>query len=296
MSAHIEPELVYWASNSMPYDTLERAEAVGPGGYAAMSCMVGDLEAWEATGRSMAELRGELDAREVVLNTLDPYLAWHPGHDPARPVGAAARHGAAHLSMTEEKLLRWADALGATYVSTLGIFDGDDIPFEEAVERLGRFADRAAEHGLRPHVEPIPTTTIPDLATSLALVQAVGRPNLGLLLDTYNRGRAGVHPDELDAGPLELVFQLQLADGAGIETSDDYFVDAFHSRSLPGEGAFPAAEMIARLAAQGPLPPSGPEVLNPGLHALHPRDAGPHAATVTRAFLADVFRRADQRP
>jgi sugar phosphate isomerase/epimerase len=295
MATHQEPELVYWASNSMPHHILERAEAVGPGGYAAMSCMVGDLAAWEDSGRTLAELRRELDAREVRVSTIDPYLAWYPGFDPDHPTGVAAKHRE-HLVMTEEKLVRWADALGATHVSTLGTFDGPAASFDETVEALGGFAQRAQAHGIRPHLEQIPTTKVHDLDDALAFVRAVDEPNLGLLLDTYNLGRAGVAPEALEAVPLELVFQLQRADGAGIEDGVDYFADAFFKRALPGEGSFPAAEMIAALARQGPLPPSGPEVLYPELHALAPRDAGVLAAEVTRRFLADVYALVDAAP
>jgi sugar phosphate isomerase/epimerase len=283
-----EPDLIYWASNSMPHHVLDRAEAVAPGGYSAMSCMVGDLAAWEGSGRSLAELRRELDAREVRVTTIDPYLAWYPGFDPERPTGVAAKHRE-HLVMTEEKLFRWADALGATFVSTLGTFDGPTAPFEEAVEALGAFADRAAAHGIRPHLEQIPTGKIHDLDTALAFVRAVDRPNLGLLLDTYNLGRAGVAPEALEAVPLELVFALQLADGEGIEDGVDYFADAFFKRALPGHGSFPDVEMIAALARQGALPPTGPEVLYPELHALHPREAGLLTAAATRRFLDEVF-------
>ena len=241
-------------------------------------------------GRTIKELRAELDARGVRLTTIDPYLAWYPGFDPDHPIGVAAKYGGPHLVMSEEKLFRWADGLGATYVSTLGTFDGPTAPFAQAVEALGAFADRAATHGVRPHLEPIPTTKVHDLADALAYVGAVDRPNLGLLLDTYNLGRAGVEPDELDAVPLELVFQLQLADGAGLQDPDDeYFADAFFRRSFAGEGDFPCAEMIARLARQGQLPPSGPEVLNEPLHALAPVDAGRVAAQATRRFFEDVF-------
>jgi sugar phosphate isomerase/epimerase len=289
------PELVFWASNSMPHHILDRAEAVAPGGYAAMSCMVGDLAAWEDSGRSVAELRRELDAREVQVTTIDPYLAWYPGFDPEHPTGVAAKHRE-HLVMTEEKLFRWSDALGASFTSTLGTFDGPAVPFDEAVDALGGFADRAAANGIRPHLEQIPTTKVHDLDDALAFVRAVDRPNLGLLLDTYNLGRAGVAPEELEAVPLELVFQLQLADGAGLEDGADYFADAFHNRTLPGEGRFPAAEMIAALARRGPLPPSGPEVLNPELHALTPREAGVLAATATRRFLREVYELAGLQP
>lgn len=296
MSGHPMPELIYWASNSMPHGILQRAEAVGPNGYAAMSCMVGDLAEWEASGRSLRELRAELDAREVSVTTIDPYLAWYPGFNPDHPTGVAAKYGAPHLVMSEERLFRWADALGVEYVSTLGIFDGETVPFEQAVEALGGFADRAAAQGLRPHLEPIPTTTVHDLPEGLAYVRAVDRSNLGLLLDTYNLGRAGVDPAELDEVPVELVFQLQLADGAGIETvEDEYFADAFFRRSFAGEGQFPCAEMIASLARRGPLPPTGPEVVNEPLHALAPVEAGRLAAEATRRFLDDVHELAGVR-
>ena len=282
------PDLLFWAANSMPYHMLERAEAVAPGGYAAMSCMVGDLAAWEASGRTIKELRRELDARGVAVSTLDPYLAWYPGFDPENPTGIAAKYSE-HLVMTEEKLFRWAEGLGSTYVSTLGTFDGPAAPYEQVVDSLGRFADNAAEHGIRPHLEPIPSTKVHDLTDALAFVQAVNRPNLGLLLDTYNLGRAGVEPAELDAVPHELLFQLQIADGVGIEDGADYFADAFHLRTLPGEGSFPVTEMIAALARKGPLPPSGPEVLNPKLHALQPRDCGRVTAEAMRKLIDDAF-------
>jgi sugar phosphate isomerase/epimerase len=290
MTQHHMPELVYWAANSMPHPILDRAEAIVPNGYAAMSCMVGDLAAWEAAGRTTKELSRELEARGVALTTIDPYLAWYPGFDPDRPTGVAAKYGAPHLVMSEEKLFRWADDLGATFVSTLGTFDGPTVPFEEAAEALGTFVDRAAAHGLRPHLEPIPTTTVHDLADALRFLYAVDRAALGLLLDTYNLGRAGVDPAELDAVPLERVFQLQLADGAGRQTDEDeYFADAFFQRTFAGDGEFPCAEMVARLARQGPLPPSGPEVLNASLHALAPAEAGRVAAESTRRFFDRVF-------
>lgn len=282
------PDLLFWASNSMPWHILDRAEAVAPGGYTAMSCMVGDLGGWEASGRTIKQLQRELDARGVRVSTIDPYLAWYPGFDPEHPTGVAAKH-AEHLIMTEEKLFRWAEDLGATYVSTLGTFDGPTATFEETVDALGGFTDRAAQRGIRPHLEQIPSGKIHDLKLALDLVQTVNRPNLGLLIDTYNLGRAGIAPEELESVPHDLVFQLQLADGAGIEDGEDYFADAFFKRTLPGQGTFPVKEMLAALARSGPLATAGPEVLNPELHKLHPRECGPVAAEATRALIDDAL-------
>jgi sugar phosphate isomerase/epimerase len=134
----------------------------------------------------------------------------------------------------------------------------------------------------------MPTTHIGDLATALALVEAVGRPNLGLLLDTYNLGRSGDGPDDLDKVPRELVFQLQLADGAAEPVGENYFEDAV-TRLFAGEGALGAAAMVERLVAKGPLPPTGPEVINSErLDKLDPAVAAAESMEQTRRFLADL--------
>jgi len=293
MRSH-EPELVYWAGNSMPYPLLERAEGAAAAGYAATSCMVADFAPWADAGRTLAELRRELDAREVRLTTVDPYLAWYPSFDPAAPIGVAVEYGAPHLVATEDDVLRWADALGATYVSLVAPFDDPagtfedppSAPFDAVVEALGAFADRVATAGLRPHLEPIPTTKVPDLDSALRLLEAVNRPNLGLLVDTYNLGRAGVVPSDLDAIHHELIFQIQLADAPAEVCGHNYFDDAFFNRRLVGDGDLGAVEMLQRLAAKGPLAPLGPEVFNEDIHGRSPNDAARMSLEATLDVLA----------
>ncbi len=280
----------------MPYSLLERAEGAAAAGWTTVSCFVGDLFDLERSGTSLASVRARLDKLGVELDTLDPYLAWYPGYDPAAPVGVAVKYGAPHLGATQDDLLRWAAELGATYVSTVAPFDDpsgqfenpDDASFEAMVESLGSFADAAAAAGLRPHLEPIPTTKVPDLDSALALVQAVGRENLGLLLDTYNLGRGGMEPAELDKVPRELIFQIQIADAKRQAVGDNYFDDGFSSRLFAGEGELEAVEMMRRLAAKGPLPPSGPEVVSERMDALDPASAAAESMAATRRLLAAI--------
>lgn len=293
-SSASQPPLVCWAGASLSHPLLDRAEGAASAGFEIISCVVGDLVELEEAGTSLGSVRRRLDELGLELNTIDPYLGWYPGYDPA--VGVAAEYGGSHLGATEEDLLRWADELGATYITTIGPFDDpagrhENPPrasFEEMVEALGNFADAAAKAGLRPHLEPMPTTHIGDLATALALVEAVGRPNLGLLLDTYNLARSGDGPDDLDKVPRELVFQLQLADAAAEPLGENYFDDAF-SRLFAGEGELGAAAMVERLLAKGPLPPTGPEVISSErLDKLDPAVAAAESMEQTRRFLADL--------
>lgn len=292
----MEPEtrLVYWAGNSMPHPLIDRARGAAEAGYTEISSFTGDLLALDAEGIPLASVRRELEALGITLTATDPLLDWYPSYNPAVPVGVAVEYGGPHLAATEDDVIRWAGELGFEFVTLVAPFDDpsgrhENPPTsseEEVVEALGRFADRAAGAGLRPHLELIPTTKVPDLDTALRLVQAVGRPNLGLLIDTYNLGRAGTDPAELDTVPCGLVFQLQLADGPAAPVGENYFDDAFTARSWAGTGGLPVAAMVERLAAKGPLPPTGAEVFNARLHSLSPAVAAAESLSATREFLS----------
>jgi sugar phosphate isomerase/epimerase len=277
-------DLVFWAANVAGHDLLTGAEGVAEGGFSSISVLTGQLEAWEAEGRTLENLRDEMAARGAPISAVDPYLAWYPGYD----INAATGEAAAHLRASEDDVLRYAEALGVTFVTVVGPFSGPDGSFDEAVENLGRLADRTAEIGVRPHLEIIPTTKVPDLETGMKFVQAVNRPNFGLLLDTYNLGRSGMDPAELDRVPLEMIFQIQLADAAAEPKGTDYFDDAFHYRELPGQGELQVAEMVSRIAAKGPLPPTGPEVFSDAMNARSASEAGRVSGEVCRDFLAGI--------
>jgi sugar phosphate isomerase/epimerase len=274
--------LVLWAANVMSHDLFERAEAVSAGGYSAMSLFTADVEdCLSRTGQSLSQLRKELETRGGPVIAMDPYLGWYPGWDASKVKGEAARL----LKATEEEVLRYGHELGAPYLTIVGPFDGPDAPFDEIVESLGAFADRAKEMGVRPHLETVPTSKVPDVATGLALVEAVNRENLGLLLDDYNMFRGGDDPSVLDAVPLERVFQIQIADAALTPLGADYFEDALHYRELPGDGELPIGAYIERLASKGQLPPIGPEVFSDRLNGLSAVEASRESGEKTRALL-----------
>ncbi len=283
------PELFFAAGTLLSHHILERAEAVGAGGFSSTSCFVGDLLAWEADGRTIAELRDEMNMRGAPIDTVLPIVSWHPRWDPANPTGPAAKHGGLHVTATRDDAIRWADELGATRITTVGPWGGPDAPFEELVDALGEFADRAAVIGAGLQIEIVPTSKVPDVRTALALARGVGRSNVGLLLDTYNLCRGGVDLGDLDEVPLEMVFGLELADAAADAKGADYFDDALHWRLLPGDGDLDVAGVVARLAARGPLPACGFEVMSDELNSRPAREVGRIAGESTRAFIRQVL-------
>jgi sugar phosphate isomerase/epimerase len=280
------PELVLWAGCVIRHAILDRAAAVQAGGYSSMSLQTGDITSFLAQDGSLTELRRELEVREAPVLCVDPCLTWYPHYDGTEARGEAA----AHLRASMDEVLHWTEGLGASLITALGPFHGVSAPSEEQViDALGDFADRAGAVGARVQVEAIPTTRIATLEDALRLVRAVDRPNLGLVLDTYNMFRGGLDPEEIESVPHELIFQLQLADAETREAvGTDYFDDAYHHRALPGEGVLPMADVIERVARKGPLAPVGPEVFSDAMVSLPPEEAGHRSAEATRRFLASL--------
>jgi sugar phosphate isomerase/epimerase len=277
--------LFLWAACVMGHDLLARCDAVQAGEFIGMSILCADfVDLEERHGWSPARVASELQARDTRALVIDPYLDWYPGWDAPRAAGPHARG----LRATESDVLRYADAMGARSMSVLGPFEGPAAPEAAVVDALGAFADRAAEHGLRLHVEVIPTSHIPDLPTGWRIVEAVDRPNVGLVLDTFHLGRSACDPELLDSIPLDKVFHVQLCDGPAVPSIEDFFEEAVTSRLFAGDGELNAAEYVRHLLRDGSHPQMGPEVPSDQLSALAPAAAGRLCAEKTHAFLDDL--------
>jgi sugar phosphate isomerase/epimerase len=278
--------LFLWAACVMGHDVLARCEAVHAGEFIGMSILCADfVDLEERHGWTPTRVAAELRARDTRALVIDPYLDWYPGWDAARAVGPHARG----LRATESDVLRYADAMGAQSLSVLGPFEGAPAPEAAVIDALGAFADRAAEQGLRLHVEVIPTSHIPDVPTGWRIVEAVDRPNVGLVLDTFHLGRSACDPELLDSIPLDKVFHVQLCDAPAVPLIDDFFEEAVTSRLFAGDGELNAAEYVRHLFRDGAYPQMGPEVPSDQLRALAPAETGRLCAEKTHAFL-DVVR------
>jgi sugar phosphate isomerase/epimerase len=276
------PPLFLWCGCVSSYDLLSRAEALHAGGYVATSALCADFAALEEQGWSPSRIAAELRAREARVTVLDPFLAWYPGW-----TNDTGEHAAA-LNATEDDVFRWADAVEAESMSVLTPFSGTPAPMSEVVEALGSFGDRAAAHGLRLHLEVIPTSHAPDLETGWSLIREVDRANVGLVLDTLHLGRGGCDPRMLDEIPLEKVFHIQLCDAPRTPRVADYFEEVVTYRDFPGEGELGVGALVRHLIRDGTVPMCGPEVFSPELRTLPVAEAGRLCAEKTRSFLSGL--------
>lgn len=119
------------------------------------------------------------------------------------------------------------------------------LEWTATIDKVGTLADLCAEYGLMLTIEAIPTYTIGDLPSALAVIEQVNRANLKLLIDTMHIARTGGAELLARIDPA-LIGYVQICDGpAGMPSGEVYFDQALHQREVPGEGQLPLVEMMA---------------------------------------------------
>jgi sugar phosphate isomerase/epimerase len=261
----------------------ERLDAASGAGFDAISLWGRDYDDARSEGLSDGDLRAMLDDHGLVVAELDPAWWWLPGASdvhipPELDTEDVFRFG-------EAELFAVADALGARSMNAVDVFGGSwDV--DGAAEAFAGLCTRAAEHDLLVHIEWLPWSKIPDLATALHIVQLAGQPNGGLNIDALHLVRSGVPVDELAEVPGPLILGVQLDDGP-LRPEPNLVEATLHQRQLPGKGEFDLHGIVRALRHSGTSAPIGVEVFSDALHALPPAEAADAAARATRAVLGE---------
>lgn len=252
---------------------VERVEAAAAAGYAGIGLRTGDRRRAHESGLSDADQRAVLDAHGVEVVEIEGLHRWGCG---GRDGEAARAH--------EARLYELVDALGGRHVTVTGDLD---LPHDQVVQRFADLCDRAAEHGLSIALEFLPWTEVPDAAAAGRIVREAGRPNGGVLVDTWHHFRGAADDDLLRALPPEHVVAVQF-DDADERVVGTLLEDTLSRRRLPGEGSFDLVGFLRLLADHGVSAPLCVEVINDEL-AAQPVDV---AARRTAESTRDVLGRA----
>ena len=134
-----------------------------------------------------------------------------------------------------EPFLAAGAELGARHVITAP-YDPD---LARLADRLGAISDLAARYGLRAVLEFFPWTVVPDLRTAARVVEATGRPEIGILLDTLHFDRSGSTVEQLDRVPASRLPFVHVCDAPVREsyTTEELLHAGRAERLPPGEGA-----------------------------------------------------------
>jgi sugar phosphate isomerase/epimerase len=252
----------------------ERVQIAADNGFAGIGLYLREYERLRATGRSDAELRDVLDRYGQRIIEFEAVQNW--------ATTGTAYEVCLHQLETVERM---ADAFGAPHhVQVVGPFEGD---LGDAAAGFRRLCDRLGERGIAAAIEYLPRmTNIPDAATALRIVEATGRDNGGLCVDSWHHFRSAEGFDALAQVPAERVVGVQFSDGPPEQLDPDYKTDCMTYRRVPGDGDFDLVGFVRTLDDMGVDVPYAVEVISDELDELPAAEAVRRIADGTRAVLS----------
>jgi sugar phosphate isomerase/epimerase len=252
-----------------------RIEAARAAGFTRLSVSPLDVERSAAAGTQPEELGRML--RDAGLGiVMDPVTNWY---------GGAPATGSRFARFPADESLRMGEALQVVSITVIGQATSE-LPVEEVAGAFAAVCDRAAGLGAQVHLEFIPMTAIPDLATAWAIVREADRPNGGVLFDTWHFFRGTPDFDVLDRVPGERILAVQI-DDAEAEVRGSMREDT-QNRLLPGDGSFDLPRVVGALDRIGALRWVGPEVISPVTEAMPAVEAARIAGDRVRDLIARV--------
>ena len=150
-----------------------------------------------------------------------------------------------------EPLLETAALLGARHI----VVAAEIADRAALAESFAAFCDLAARVDLEADVEFMPWTPVSSLAQARALVDAAGRGNGRILLDTIHLDRAGEGAADVAALPPGSIAYVQLCDAPAERPVDiaTMLHQARFARLPPGEGGLDLAGILAALPSTMPI-------------------------------------------
>jgi sugar phosphate isomerase/epimerase len=208
------------------------------------------------------------DALEMRATKLERYLDagllpedLRPGFGPLRPTVLSALEGIevqdpiaqAKIRRDCERYCAAARALGCPCLQVIVLDSLAHLPWDEQrpliARALQRVADLAAGVGLTLTLEPLAVDcTVRTLAQALEVLDAAGRSNVGLTLDTFHLWAAGTTPDEVARLDRRLIDTIHIGE-ATAKTGPAWTDD--DRGALPGDGVLPMADWVAAIKATG---------------------------------------------
>lgn len=260
-----------------------KAEAASRAGFGTISLWYQDYAGARATGMSDRDIRALLDDHGLVVNETEVLANWAP------TIGASAVERSAYagmLDLEERQVMAMASCVGARSVTAVELL-GAPVDLGGAAEAFAGLCDRANELGLCVNLEFLPFSGIPDLASARRIVKDAGRPNGGLVIDSWHLFRAGTDLGQLEELSASDVNAIQLSDAPASDPGDAR-AETGSGRLLPGEGDMDLVGIVRHLDAIGAKAPIGVEVFSSRLRALDPVDV----AILAMESLQEVVARA----
>ena len=155
------------------------------------------------------------------------------------------------------------------------------------VSFMAAYCEAAARSRLRLMLEFMPFSGAKTLEQGVRMVEATGKPNLGLMVDPLHLARTGGAPADLKKVDPALIYMVQLCDAplekrAGLELRAEALTD----RLYPGEGGLPLHEFLDAVSPDVQIDVEAP---HPRHARLAPEEQGRMTGEACRRFLDAYF-------
>jgi sugar phosphate isomerase/epimerase len=252
------------------FDFKDRVESAARAGFTGIGLWHTDLDAvlQRYSLRDMKRLLDDNGIRHVELEFLTDWF-----------VTDARR---AEADRRKRQLLRASEALQAKHIK-IGDFQNTACPMPQIIDAFAALCGEAADHGATIGFEFMASAMIDNLADARTLVETVGAPNGGLILDIVHVVTLGMSYEDISRIPLQYVVNVELNDGT-LPTSPRH--DPSRARRFCGEGEFDIRGFIACLTTMGYRGPWAVEVFSQELVDLPLDELNTRAYTTTMAQFA----------
>lgn len=252
----------------------QRCDAAARAGFTDVSLFWATIARRRAEGVRDSLFRAEADAAGVRIVQLEF----------ASPV---PRAGLAAYRDTVRDMAECAAMLGCEAIHAVAL--DRTLEFAEIVDCMALLAEAAAPCGLRCGLEFVPfLSAVEDLPSALVVIRAVGRADVGIVLDALHFQRGGPSWGALEGMAAHEIVTVQVNDGPQIMPGSDYMVEAMGGRLLPGAGEIDLRRLLATLEKIGCGEPLTVEVPNTILNRIAPQDAARQMADAARDLLKGV--------
>ncbi len=144
---------------------------------------------------------------------------------------------------------------GARLGATEALVAGNDPDESRLVDNMAALCDLAAAYGIGVNLEPMPWTDVRNFAAAARVVERVGKPNAGVLIDPIHFDRGGSEASEIAGVPSGRLRYLQLCDAPAARPSTvaELLHQARAERLMPGDGGLDLRGILAAAPADVPL-------------------------------------------
>ena len=264
-------------------DLFSHIAACAEQGYSYMEIRKASLIRTLREGRSLDEIDRALKdhgVTPVCVNAIES-ISFHD------------RRGMRMLKELSDYLFYCCRRIGCGCVEVIASFrpptDHSDEIKNETVQALLQLSDVAGHYGVNLALEymGLPASSVKTFLQSLEIVNAVGRDNVGILLDTWHHYAFGSQPEDILRAQDGQILMVHVIDCPAREPGEAVRSESY----FPGDGVVPVTDILRNLKKVGYDGAVSVEVFDPAVQSMPAEECLVAAREKTLAVMkaADVL-------